>query len=136
MTYPEIGQTGKGASGWVGWILFAACILLITGVLSIVEGLAGILRDETFFAEVLVFDVRAWGWIHLLIGIGLILVGIGLYVGNRYARVAGVVVVMLNLIAQFTWIDASPWWSVIVITLDVLILYALVVHGGELDLEP
>ncbi|MET0146439.1 MAG: hypothetical protein ABW122_05580 [Ilumatobacteraceae bacterium] len=137
MTYPEIGQTGQRASGWVGWVLFAACILIVSGMFSILEGLAGIFRDEAFFAggQVLVFDYTAWGWIHLIIGLGLVAVGIGLYLGNEYARIAGVFLLMLNLVAQFTWIGAYPWWSVIAITLDVLILYALIVHGAELDTD-
>jgi hypothetical protein len=136
MTYQQ--PLGAQPTGWVGWILFAACIMVVSGMFSILEGLAGIFRDETFFisnGEVLVFNYRAWGWIHLLIGIGLVIVGIALYRGSTVARVAAIVLVGLNLLAQFTWIGAHPWWSVIIITLDVLIIYALVVHGEEMSTD-
>lgn len=136
MTYQQQPVGGR-TTAWVGWILFAACILIVNGMFTIIEGLAGIFRDETFFAggQVLVFDYTAWGWIHLILGICLVAVGIGLYSGSTFARVAALVLVTLNLLAQFTWIGAYPWWSLIAITLDVLVLYALVVHGDELNLD-
>jgi hypothetical protein len=116
--------------------MFAAAIIVITGMFSVVEGLAGIFRDESYFlvnGEVLVFDYTAWGWIHLILGLALIAIGFGLYTGSALARVLGIVVVGLNMLAQFASISAHPWWSLIVIALDVVIIYALVVHGGEMS---
>jgi hypothetical protein len=115
--------------------MFAAAIIIITGLFSVVEGLAGIFRDESYFlanGQVLVFDYTAWGWIHLILGIAMIAIGFGLYSGSTLARVLAIVVVGLDLVAQFAWIGAHPWWSVIVIALNVVIIYALIVHGGEL----
>jgi hypothetical protein len=123
------------ASGWTGWIIFAASILIVNGLFGAIEGLAGIFRDKSYFAvngEVLVFDYTAWGWIHLIIGILLVLIGVALFRGSMAARVAGIIIVGFNLLAQFIWIGASPWWSLIAITFDILILYALIIHGGEL----
>jgi len=125
-------------SGWVGWILFASCLLVLNGLLSVLVGFAAILRDKTYFAangQVLVFDLRAWGWIHLVIGIALVLVGIYLYRGAGAARVAALIAVAVNMIAHFTTIQTFPWWSVVVIALDVLIVYALVVHGDEMNVD-
>jgi hypothetical protein len=133
MSYQQRSPAPR-ATGWVGWIIFAAALLAVVGTLSIIAGLTGIFRDKAFFAggQVVVLDYTAWGWIHLLLGIALILVGYGLYVGSTFARVAAVVVVFLHLIGQFLWIGAYPWWSLISITLCILVLYSLIVHGGEL----
>ncbi len=137
MSYQQPAQPMQGGpAGWTGWILFAAAMIIIAGMFSVVEGLAGIFRDEQFFAangQVLVFDYTAWGWIHLLIGLAMIAVGFGLYRGSVVARAGAVVIVGLNLLAQFAWISAHPWWSLIVIALDVVIIYALIVHGGEIE---
>jgi hypothetical protein len=127
---------GRSVSGWVGWIVFAATVMMIGGVCAIISGLAGIFRDEVYWAtgggELLVFDYTAWGWIHLIFGIALLIVGTMLLGGSAFARVVAILLVGLNLVAQFTWLNATPWWSIVMITLDLLVLYALAIHGGEL----
>ena len=73
MTYEE--RLHPRPTGWVGWILFASCVMIVNGLFTSIEGLAGIFRDETFFlaeGEVLVLDDTAWGWIHLLLGLAVI----------------------------------------------------------------
>jgi hypothetical protein len=123
-------------TGWTGWVAFAAAMMAIVGILSVIAGLGALLRDQSYFAtnggRLLVFDYTAWGWIHIIIGVLLILVSVGLFSGSTVARAAAIVVVGLNLIAQFTWIDSAPWWSVTMIAIDVLVIYAIVVHGREL----
>jgi len=122
-------------AGWTGWISFAAAMLFVIGTLSCIAGLAALLRDESYFAadgQLLVFDYTSWGWIHLALGLLLIAVGVGLSTGAAVARIAAVIVVGLNLVAQFTWMSASPWWSAVMITIDILVIYAILVHGGEL----
>ncbi len=131
-------RAGTLPTAWAGWILFAAVILVVNGAVAIIEGLAGIFRDEAFFGpgEVLVFDHATWGWIHLVIGDparrrrrGPVPRRPGRPRPRRRPR-------MLNLVAHFTSLGASPWWSVVAIALDVLIIYALVVHGEELTSDP
>ncbi|MGH8839113.1 MAG: DUF7144 family membrane protein, partial [Jiangellaceae bacterium] len=98
------------------------------------QGLIALFND-TFAvaveAGVLVVDLTTWGWIHVILGVVLILTGIGVLGGNNWARVLGVIFVIINLLAQLSVIGIYPWWAVIVIILDVLVIYALVVHGGE-----
>jgi fumarate reductase subunit C len=125
----------SGPSGWTGWVAFAAAMMVVVGILSVIAGFGALLRDQSYFTangRLLVFDYTAWGWIHLVIGVLLMIVGVALYSGSTVARIAAVVVVGLNLIAQFTWIDSAPWWSLTMIAIDVLVIFALVVHGGEL----
>lgn len=123
-------------TGWVGWIVFAAVFMVTIGALNAIQGLAALFRDEAYWVtlggDVLVFDVTAWGWIHLIFGILLVVVGVLLMQGSTFARVVGIALVALNLMAQFSWSTLYPFWSLTVMAIDVLIIYALVVHGGEL----
>ena len=138
MDYNPDYEGTRPMTGWVGWIVFAATIMIIQGVLSIITGITGIFRDEEYFVggvgdgKVLVADYTAWGWIHLIFGIVLLLVGLALFRGSTVARVIAILLVGLNLIAQFTWVGIYPWWSLIMIALDLFVLYALMVHGREL----
>ena len=126
----------QAASGWVGWIVFAAIFMIITGVMNAIQGLAALFRDESYWVTlggaVVTFDVTTWGWIHLISGVLLVLVGIWLMKGSTFARVIGIILVSLNLIAQFSWTTLYPFWALIAIFIDIFIIYALVVHGREL----
>jgi hypothetical protein len=124
-------------SGWVGWIIFAAVFMVTVGALNVFQGLAALFRDEAYWitgnGNVVTFNISTWGWIHLLMGALLILVGILLMRGSTFARVVGIFLVALNLLAQFGFATLHPFWSLIVIAIDVAIIYALVVHGGEMQ---
>ena len=126
----------RPSTGWVGWIMFAAIFMMITGALNAIQGLAALFRDEAYWVTlggaVVTFDVTTWGWIHLISGILLVGIGVLLMKGSTFARVIGIILVALNLIAQFSWTTLYPFWSLIAIAVDVLIIYALVVHGREL----
>ena len=121
-------------TGWVGWIAFAGIMLMIIGGLQALYGLVAILNDEWVVwgnGNAVVIDITAWGWIHLVIGILVVLAGVGVLVGNVLARAVGVVVAAVSLIASFMALPLYPLWSLIVITLDVLVIWALVAHGKE-----
>jgi hypothetical protein len=124
------------ATGWIGWVVFAAVFMIVIGAMNAIQGLAALFRDEEYWVtlqgNIVTFDVTAWGWIHLIFGILLVLVGIALMRGSTFARVIGIALVSLNLIAQFSWTTLYPFWGLIAIAIDVVIIYALVVHGGEL----
>ncbi|HEX6577835.1 MAG TPA: hypothetical protein VF082_05650 [Jiangellaceae bacterium] len=128
--------TGRApASGWVGWIWFAGLVLVLVGTLNAIEGLAAIVEDDVLVQTgqggLLVFDLTTWGWVHLLFGALQILTGLALFSGAAWARISAIVLVMLSVIAQVAWLNANPAWSVIVIALDLVVLWALVVHGDE-----
>lgn len=122
-------------TAWVGWVVFAALMMLTTGFFNIVAGLAAVIGPDDAYVNtsvgLLVFDVQAWGWIHLVLGIVLLLVGACLAAGQTWARLAAIILVTLNLVTQFVLLPAQPWWSVLVIAIDVFVLWALVVHGDE-----
>ena len=123
-------------TGWTGWVVFAAVFMMITGAMNAIQGLAALIRDDAYWVTlggtVLAFDVTTWGWIHLIFGIALVIVGVLLMRGSTFARIIGVILVALNLIAQFSWTTLYPFWAIIAIIIDILIIYALVVHGREL----
>jgi hypothetical protein len=121
-------------TGWIGWIWFAGIMMIMIGVFNAINGLVAIF-NQNFYArvgsQVVVFNLTAWGWVHLLIGLLLIATGAALTVGQPWARVVGIVLVAVNAIAHMLTLTTYPWWSLLVIALDMFVLYALIVHGDE-----
>ena len=135
--YAEYGSSyDEPVTGWVGWIVFAAVFMVTIGAINAIQGLAALFRDEGYWVtiggNVVTFDVTTWGWIHLIFGILLVIVGILLIQGSTFARVLGIALVALNLISQFAYAPLYPFWALIAIALDIVIIYALIVHGREL----
>jgi hypothetical protein len=125
-----------GPSAWAGWVVFGGVMLIMMGSFQVIEGLVA-LFDDGFYAVrsnglVVNVDYNTWGWVHLIIGIVGVLAGLGLLVGNMLARVVGVAAAFLSAIVNLAFISAYPVWSAIVITLDVIVIYAVIVHGREL----
>jgi hypothetical protein len=113
-----------------GWIVFAAVIMLIVGVLDFFEGLIAIIRDNYYVVhgnQLIVFDTTKWGWITLIWGIVLVIAGFGLWTGAGWARWFTIIVVGLNILGQLSWLGSSgyPLWSLVIITLNIIVLYAL-----------
>lgn len=119
---------------WVGWIWFAAVIMLMVGLFNVITGLTAIFRNQVFTvvpSGVLVFDLTTWGWIHLILGVIQVAVAAGLFTAKVWALVIGVVVAGLNAIAQLVSLPYAPLWALIIIVLDCVVIYAMVVHGSE-----
>jgi len=122
-------------SGWTGWVVFAAFMMLMVGVFQVIEGLVALFDDGFYVAsDKLVVNVNynVWGTVHLLIGILLLLAGAGVLAGNLAARILAVAIAGFSAIVNLVFIGAYPVWSVIIITVDVLVIYAITVHGREL----
>ena len=123
-------------SAWaMGYATFAGVILVMVGVFQAIAGLVGIIKDEFFVIGekwVFEFDVTTWGWIHLLIGIVLVLAGVGIFSGNVLARTVGVFVAALSAIANFMWLPYYPVWSIVIIALNVAVIWALTAHGRDI----
>lgn len=133
--YDEFGR--PITSGWAGWVVFAGVMLIVLGFFQAVEGLVALFRDGYYAVRpsglVVHADYTTWGWTHLVIGVVALLTGIGLLSGNLLARVVGVVLAVVSAIVNFAFIAAAPVWAAVVITVDVLVVYAIVAHGGELQ---
>jgi hypothetical protein len=124
------------AKAWPGWITFAAVMLTMIGAFNILEGLAALLqRTVTYVDEnrLVVVDLRAWGLITLVAGGLMVVVGLGLLSRNEVARGVAVVLVALHALLQLSSLAAFPVWSLLMIALDVVVLFALTVHWSPVD---
>lgn len=123
-------------TAWIGWGWFAAIMILISGAIEILFGILAILLPASQYFTTsegtTVYYVSLWGWWHLLIGLVLIAAGIALANGRTWARVFAVIVVAVNAVSQLLSLPAQPWWSIIVFALDLVVIYAITVHGREL----
>jgi hypothetical protein len=123
-------------TGWTGWIVFASFMMFLVGSFQAIQGLVAIFDDGFYLVREngLVVDVNynVWGTAHLILGVLLMLCGAGVLTGNLAARTVGVILAGLSALANIAFIGAYPIWSMIVITVDVLVIYALTVHGREL----
>ena len=121
-------------SGWVGWVYFASALMIISAFFQLFFGFVALVQPE-FFAvtngQLFFFDLTTWGWVHTLWGIILLTAGISLAGGGAWGRIIGVLVTTVALIGNFVFLPAHPWWTIIAIAIDILILYALLVHGKE-----
>ena len=132
--YEQSGYT-TGRTGWTGWIGFAGVMMIIAGSLNAIYGLIAVVNDELVVwgnRANLYLDISQWGWIHLFLGLALMLAGFGVFSGNVLARTVGVIAAGVSLIANFMFIPAYPVWSLVVVTIDVLVIWALTAHGSEM----
>lgn len=119
-----------------GATVFAATVLVIVGVFSMLDGIVGIVREEFYVVgQEWVFELNttAWGWIHLVIGAIVFLAGLGVLSGNVLARAIGVVVAAISAIATFLWLPYYPVWAIVIIALDIAVIWALTAHGRDLS---
>lgn len=123
-------------TAWVGWIVFAGVIMATSGIFTATWGLVALVRDEVFVVgpsgNVIDLDYTAWGWVHLILGIVVFAAGLALFTGARWAYVIAVFLAVLSAVGNLFVIGSYPVWSTIVIALDVLVIYAITVHGDEL----
>jgi hypothetical protein len=123
-------------SGWVGWIGFAGVMMVLLGMFHVIDGLVALFQDDYFLVTrsglTVHLDYTAWGWVHLIGGIIVGGAGIALFAGKIWARSIGVVVALLSAVVNLGFLAAYPIWSTIMIAVDILIIWALTVHGGEL----
>ena len=114
---------------WASDIGFVAGVLLIVGGgFQIIQALAAIVNDEYLVVApnyIYTFDLTTWGWIHLLVGLALVAIGICLLLNQGWALIAGIVVAAISALINFTWLPYSPLWAILVIAVDVLIIWAL-----------
>jgi hypothetical protein len=121
-------------SGWAGLVFFASVLLLVSGAINLIQGIAALVSDRNVVlleGGLYLVDVTGWGWTLLIFGVVMLAVGIGLFQGQGWARVAAIVLVGVHAVAQVFWLGAYPVWSILMIVLDVVILFALTVHWAD-----
>jgi hypothetical protein len=127
-------EGSRDVSTGQGWAAFAATMVLIAGVFNVIYGLAAIVDDNYFSTSDLLFgDLSLWGWIHLILGVLQVLTAALIFAGNELGALLGIMFAGFNAIAALLAIGAYPVWSVIILVIDGLIIYALTVYGDALN---
>ncbi|MFI6847921.1 hypothetical protein [Kitasatospora sp. NPDC050467] len=128
---PQPGQVTADTSRHAlrsGWIVLAAVLMIFGGAMAIFEGIAAIAKDDLFVRTAnytFRFSLTSWGWIHLILGIVILLAGCALFTGAVWARAVGVVLAGLILIANFLWLPYYPFWAIVLIAVNIFIIWAL-----------
>ena len=131
----KAGTTGE-PTVWVGWVICAVAVMVIVGVSHVIAGLVALFSDGSYLVgreRLLVpASFTAWGWVHIVVGLVVAAAGVGLLVGQRWARVLAVLGAFGSALVNLGFLAAAPVMSAVVIGFDVLVIYAVTVHGGEL----
>jgi hypothetical protein len=134
----EQGQYDTRAAEGIGWKMFAGSMMIVAGAFNIADGLVAI-TDHAYFAKAggtdqlpITNDLKTWGWIVFAWGLVLLVSGGLVFAGNQFGRWVGLVAAIGNSIVQLGFLAHYPFWSAIIILVDLLVIYALAVHGGRL----
>jgi hypothetical protein len=132
-------DTQRQRTGWSSWVMFAGFLMILLGIFQQIQGLVAVFDDEWYLVtnKGLVFsaDYTVWGWVHFGLGLVIATAGVAVLNGKGWARVLGVVLAMISATLNLAFIAAYPAWSIIIIAIDVLVIYALCMHGDELSRE-
>jgi hypothetical protein len=137
-TTPSVGEARRHTEGHgYGLVLFASILLLVLGCFNAIEGIAAIVNSHVFVinAHYVVGNLRAWGWITLILGALQLLAAAGVLAGSQMARWFAVAVIGLNAIDQMFFIPAYPFWSLTIIAMDIVALWGLCVYGSRQNLD-
>jgi hypothetical protein len=131
--YPS--RSPAETSGWVvGFTVFAAVMMIMVGVWQALAGLIAIFENEVYVptrSYLFELDLSAWGWIHLVLGLIVAFAGWGLLSGQTWARVVGITLAAISATANFLFIPYYPFWSILIIALNIFVIWALTAHGRE-----
>jgi hypothetical protein len=117
-------QQGFAAGATIG----AAVLLLTGGIIALLQGISAVANDDLFVVGpeyVYQLDLSTWGWIHIVLSIVAIAVAIGMFTGAAWARVSAIIIASLSIILNFLWLPYYPWWSILVIAIDIVIIWAV-----------
>lgn len=127
--------TVPGRQQWAtGFAMFAGVLMIVGGVWGVLAGLAAILNDEVYVTTpqyVYSFDLTSWGWIHLILGALVAVAGVSVLQGTTWARAVGIGLASLSLLANFAFIPYYPVWSILIIALDTVVIWALATYRRE-----
>ncbi len=128
-------NSNKEVTGWVGWVAFAGVMMMLLGSFQAIAGLVALFKNEVVYIgleNTWLVDFTTWGWAHLILGIIIIFAGMAVLAGKTWGRVIGVLLASVSALANFAFIPVYPVWSVLMVIVDALVIYALLVHGSEM----
>jgi hypothetical protein len=119
-----------------GWAIFVGVVLLIAGVFALIMGIAAINNQYLFTISsqgLIVWTLTGFGWYHVIVGSLMILTSLGLFAMQSWARIIAVILVAINAISQVFWLTTTPFWSIVMIALDVAVIYGLTARWTQLE---
>lgn len=136
MSHTSTGNHTKRGSAWAGWAAFGGVMLVLLGLFHLVQGFVAVFDRGYYLVStsglVINFDYTIWGWVHVGLGVVAVLAGIGVLVGNAVAGTVAVIIAGISAVVNLGFIAAYPVWSIVVIALDVIVIYAILTHGRDL----
>jgi len=131
-------STVEEPTGWVGWILFAGVMLILVGSFQMIAGFVALFNDHVYLVPsrdlAVSVSYTGWGWAQIILGLLAILGGYGIMVGQMWARIYAVIYASIAAIVNLAFISAYPIWMTLMITIDVLVIWAVTVHGREVKM--
>ncbi|KJK48975.1 DUF7144 family membrane protein [Streptomyces sp. NRRL F-4428] len=128
---PASRKGGFGARS--GWLLFAGFLMVFGGLMMVFSGISAIARDDVFIPTphyAYEFDLTGWGWIHLVLGVVVFCAGLAVIRGALWARIVGLALAGLSMVASFMWLPYTPFWALVLLAVDTLIVWALCTAPG------
>ncbi|MET7933349.1 hypothetical protein [Streptomyces sp. NPDC005322] len=133
----QAGAAPGRAHGAVGgWLVFAAVMMIFGGLMTLFQGLTALRSGDVFVVTpsyIFQFNLTGWGWVHLFLGIAILLAGFAVFSGAMWARVTGVVLAGLGLISNFLWLPYYPVWAMVLLIVDGFVIWALCAGGGTAE---
>lgn len=117
-----------------GFAIFAGFLMILSGIFQIIQGLAAVFNGDLFVVSpnyIYAIDLTTWGWIHVIVGIIIALAGLAIFSGKAWGRTIGIILAGLSAIANFFYIPYYPIWSIIILTIDIVIIWALAGYNPE-----
>jgi hypothetical protein len=128
----------RPVSGWaVGFSAFAGAVMILIGIFEFFQGLAAVVNDDFFVITsryAYDLDTTGWGWIHMIIGVVVFAAGLGIFSGATWARAVGITVAVITAVANFFYIPYYPVWSVLIIALCIIVIWALASYRADTDM--
>lgn len=121
--------------GWHGLIGFAVCVMVLQGVFHAIGGFVALFEDDVYAVPssdlVVTVDYNLYGLVHIALGVGMVLAAAALFWGRTWGRIAAIAVAMLSAITNLSFLSAAPVWYTIMIVIDILVIYAVTMYGGD-----
>ncbi|WP_241968258.1 hypothetical protein [Streptomyces sp. ICBB 8177] len=132
---PPPAARGSSGGGWAsGLVLFAGVMMVANGILGLFEGVVAVAKQHVYVSTpnyVFRFTLYSWGWVHIVVSALVLIVGLGVIAGQAWARATGIFIVALSLLANFMFLPYYPFWSLIVLAIDVFVLWALCTYHPQ-----
>jgi hypothetical protein len=134
-SYQPVTDTEEArASRATGLTTFAGVVMVVAGAWHILEGVPAIVHDRVYVSAhtgIYAFDLSAWGWIHLVLGLIIVTVGVAVLRGKSWSAAMGIILAGLSLLGSFLFVPWYPFWSLLIMALDATVIYALARYQSE-----